>query len=332
MERLTTVFSGTRIIIDPALQLGLPKAIALMAEKRLVAATQDALQKLGEALRLRGYSARTCQVYEGQTKQFFAWARKQPAAITGEDVRTYLMHLAQERYVSASARNQARSAIYFWCEHVLDKPQLMNDAPRAKEPRRLPVVLSREEVTKLFAAVANLKHRAALLVIYAGGLRVSEAARLKVSDVDGERHMVLVRGGKGAKDRYTIIANAALEALREYWRIYQPKEWLFPSDRPDRPISPRTIQAVFRQAKDRAGIQKAATVHTLRHSFATHLLEDGADLRYIQELLGHKDPRTTLLYTHVSQDAKRRIRNPLDGLALKEKEGEYGVDLRQPPF
>ena len=177
---------------------------------------------------------------------------------------------------------------------------------------------------------AARKHRAILLVIYAAGLRVSEAARLKVADVDGKQRRLFVRGGKGGKDRYTIIAETALEALRAYWRVYQPKEWLFPGDRPDTPISPRTIQAVFSQAKERASIGKAATVHTLRHSFATHLLEDGVDLRYIQELLGHEDPRTTQLYTHVSRGKVERIRSPLDGLALKE--GGEAYVIVEPPF
>jgi len=288
------------------------------------------LRQLADGLRLRGYSDRTLQAYQGQIGRLLRWVGKPPSAIAAEDVRAYLLHLAQEGKASASSRNQARNAIKFLYAEVLQEPGKVEDVPRARERQRLPVVLSREEVVGLFAAVENLKHRAILLVIYAAGLRVSEAARLKVADVDGKQHRLFVRGGKGAQDRYTIIAETALEALREYWRVYRPKEWLFPSDRPDKAISPRTIQAVFKQARERAGIRKAATVHTLRHSFATHLLEDGVDLRYIQELLGHKDPRTTQLYTHVSRGKVERIRSPLDGLALKE--GGEGYVIVEPPF
>ncbi|MFQ6079366.1 MAG: tyrosine-type recombinase/integrase, partial [Thermodesulfobacteriota bacterium] len=149
---------------------------------------------------------------------------------------------------------------------------------------------------------------------YAGGLRVSEAARLRVADVEVERRMVFIRGGKGGKDRYTLLADAASEVLRAYQAEYKPGGWLFPGAKPGTHVSPRTIQKVFEAAREKARIRKDATVHTLRHSFATHLLESGTDIRHIQELLGHKDPRTTQRYTHVSSRALGRIRSPLDDL------------------
>ncbi len=264
-------------------------------------------------------------------ERFLRWIGKTPEAITADEVRAYLLHLGQDGKALASYRNQALSGLKFLYKKMLKEPDKVKGVPRAKEPRRLPAVLSGKEVIRLFAAVENLKHRAILLVVYAAGLRVSEAARLKVADVDGERRRIFVRG-KGEKDRYTIIAETALEALRDYWRVYQPQDWLFPGAQPDRHISARTIQAVFRQARERAGIRKEVTVHTLRHSFATHLLEDGVDLRYIQELLGHKDPRTTQLYTHVSNREIGRIRSPLDDLTLKEEGGVYEVEAIEPPF
>jgi site-specific recombinase XerD len=290
VEWLLDLFADEKVEVDPTLRLGAQRVGA-------DSTTGTALRALEEELKLRGYSPRTRKAYLGHVERFLKRAGKKPEDITADEVRQYLLHLAQESKVSASYRNQALSAIKFLYEEVLKEHSIVRGVPRAREPHRLPVVLSREEVVRLFGAVENLKHRVILLLIYAGGLRVSEAARLKVGDIDGERRMLFVRGSKGMKDRYTLIADTALEALRDYWRLYRPKDWLFPGAKPNRHISSRSIQKVFGKAKEAVGIQKEATVHTLRHSFATHLLEDGVDLRYIQELLGHKDPRTTQLYT-----------------------------------
>ncbi|MGQ9629148.1 MAG: tyrosine-type recombinase/integrase [bacterium] len=281
VERLRALFGGEGVEVDAALRLD-----ARCAE--IEKAADATLQVLEGELRLRGYSPRTRKVYRGHVERFLKWGGRKPADITSDEVRQYLLHLAQEQSLSASYRNQALSAIKFLYEEVLKERHTLRGVPRAREPRRLPVVLSQGEVIRLFAAVENLKHRAIPLLIYAGGLRVSEAARLKVGDIGGERRMLFVRGGKGAKDRYTIIADVALEALRDYWKAYQPRDWLFPGDRPGGHISTRTIQAVFKRARERAGIRKAATVHTLRHSFATHLLEDGVDLRYSRSYWGTK--------------------------------------------
>jgi len=319
VERLLELFAGEEVEVDPALRPG----------RDIVGNTLAAVEA---ELKLRGYSSRTCKAYLGHIERFLKQMGREPRELGVQDVRTYLLHLVEDKKTSTSYRNQAVSAIKFLYEKVLKEPHKVEGVVRAKEPRQLPVVLSRDEVTRLFSAVDNLKHRAILLVIYAGGLRVSEAARLKVADVDGERRMLFVRGGKGAKDRYTIIADVALDALRDYWRVYRPQDWLFPGARPGSHISPRTIQEVFRRARDKAGIRKEATVHTLRHSFATHLLEDGVNLRYIQELMGHKDPRTTQLYTHVSRREIGRIRSPLDKLMLREGGGVYEVDEVEPPF
>ena len=308
VERLVALFKGEHIEVDPALQ-------------RDGETSQRILAAVEEELTLRRYSPRTHEAYLGHLRRFVSHFGQAIESLDRVELRAYFLELVQSG-ISWSYQNQAISAVKFLYRHVLKRPEVLEDLPRpVRRKKQLPAVLSREEVRRLFEAVDNLKHRAILLVIYAGGLRVSEAARLKVSDVDGERKQVFVRGGKGGKDRYTIIGEQALEALREYWRVYHPREWLFPGARPDRHISPRTIQAVFRRARDEAGIQKDATVHTLRHSFATHLLEDGVDVRYIQELLGHEDVRTTQRYTHVSDPAQ--IRSPLDELSLKDEEIAY---------
>jgi integrase/recombinase XerD len=315
VERLVSLFEDECVEVDPALHRDWETI------RRILGAVENELT-------LRRYSPRTHEAYLGHLKRFLNHFGKDAETLDGAELRDYFLGLVQSG-ISWSYQNQAISAVKFLYRYVLRQPELLDDLPRpVRRKKQLPAVLSRDEVRRLFEALSNLKHRAILLVIYAGGLRVSEAARLKVSDVDGERKQVFVRGGKGGKDRYTVIGEPALEALREYWRVYRPRDWLFPGARPDKHISSRTIQAVFQRARDKAGIRKDATVHTLRHSFATHLLEDGVDVRYIQELLGHEDVRTTQRYTHVSDPA--RVRSPLDELKLKEEGGVY--EVVQVPF
>lgn len=319
VERLVSLFAGDKVELDPALHRDWDTI------ERILTAVENELT-------LRRYSPRTHQAYLGHLRRFLNHFGRAAETLTGNELKAYFLDLVHSG-VSHSYQNQAVSAVKFLYRHVLQRPEVLTNLPRpVRKKKSLPAVLNRSEVRRLFQAVDNLKHRAVLLLIYAGGLRVSEAAQLKVSDVDGERRRVFIRSGKGNKDRYTIIGDAALEALRDYWRVYRPNDWLFPGTRPDVHISPRTIQTVFKRARDAVGIHKDATVHTLRHSFATHLLEDGVDLRYIQELLGHEDIRTTQRYTHVSNRDIGRIRSPLDGSTLKEGEGVYEVIEVEVPF
>jgi site-specific recombinase XerD len=175
---------------------------------------------------------------------------------------------------------------------------------------------------RLFAAVRNPKHLAVLAIVYSAGLRVSEVVRLRPGDLDRDRGLIHVRGAKGRKDRFTLLADAGLAAVDRYLEGRDPGTWLFPGNQPSRHLSPRTVQKVVEVARIRAGIEKPVSVHTLRHSFATHLLEAGTDLRFIQELLGHQNPRTTQLYTHVSTRSLGRIRSPLDALSADPSGGE----------
>ena len=184
--------------------------------------------------------------------------------------------------------------------------------PRGRKRKTLPVVLSMEEVRTVLSAVTNLKHKTILTVIYSGGLRISEAVRLKVTDIDSERMTIRVRQGKGKKDRYTLLAKGTLELLRIYWKQHHPKDWLFPGEDVSVPLSVSTVQKALRDTVMRTGIRKRCSVHTLRHSFATHLLEHGTDLYYIQQLLGHASPRTTTVYLHLSRKDLSLITNPLD--------------------
>jgi site-specific recombinase XerD len=181
-----------------------------------------------------------------------------------------------------------------------------------RREKKLPVILSYHEVQTILSGIANIKHRAVLITIYSAGLRLSEALHLRVVDIDSQRMLIRVDQGKGHKDRYTILAERALTILREYWKACQPVNWLFPGDRNDRPMGPSTIQRVFKLARERAGIQKPASVHTLRHCFATHMLEAGTDIYYIQQLLGHGSTRTTSIYLHLGKKALSRATSPLD--------------------
>ena len=182
--------------------------------------------------------------------------------------------------------------------------------PRAK--RKLPVVLDLSEVQSLFAVTKNLKHKAILMMTYSSGLRVSETARLKLTDIDSKRMMVRIHQGKGGKDRYSILSQTALEQLRQYWRKYRPKKWLFEGAKKDEPITPHSIQLLFYAARKCAGITKPASIHTLRHSFATHLIEAGTSLHHVQMLLGHRSPTTTTVYLHVSRLNLAQVISPLD--------------------
>ncbi|MEI6154924.1 MAG: tyrosine-type recombinase/integrase, partial [Deltaproteobacteria bacterium] len=182
--------------------------------------------------------------------------------------------------------------------------------PRAKT--KLPIVLDLSEVESLFAVTKNLKHKAMLMIIYSSGLRVSEAARLELTDIDSKRMVVRIRQGKGGKDRYSILSQTTLEHLRQYWRKYRPTKWLFEGEKKNDHITSGTIQHVFYAAKKRAGVTKPASVHTLRHSFATHLIEAGTSLHHVQLLLGHRSPTTTTVYLHVSRLNLAQVKSPLD--------------------
>lgn len=202
------------------------------------------------------------------------------------------------------------------------KKKFVYEVKRPRKDKKLPVVLSKEEVAKIISSVDNIKHRAILMLVYSAGLRVGEVVRLKPEDIDSKRMLIHIKGSKGRKDRYTLLSEKTLEVLRAYWKKYKPEKWLFGGAREGRYLSIRSVQKIFEQACKRAGIRKEITIHGLRHSFATHLLEGGTDLRYIQELLGHKDSKTTEIYTHVSTQSLGKIKSPLDSIDLKEGGGD----------
>jgi len=277
----------------------------------------DLLEGIREALTLRGYSPRTRKVYLGHLRRFLQWcvegdarAPQNPEAQS----QAYLLELVERRRVSRSYQNQVVSALRFMCESVLGQPMLALRIPRPRKEHRLPEVLSPDEVARMLERARNPKHRALLMLLYSAGLRVGEVVRLRPSDLDVERGLVRVRMGKGRKDRHTLLAKRALEAVRIYLAAYPTESWLFPGITPDRHLTTRSVQRVAKRAAQAAGITRDVTTHTLRHSFATHLLEGGTNLRVIQELLGHQSARTTQIYTHVSKSVLESVRSPLDNL------------------
>jgi integrase/recombinase XerD len=270
-------------------------------------------------MELKNLSPRTIKTYLYWMKQFTIHYGKSPEQLGDEEIRDYLHYILKNKKASQASMNQAYSALKFFYERTLQREWNGSKIPRSKIPKKLPVVLSQDEVQRIFSATKNLKHLAALMVIYSGGLRVGEAVKLKLSDIDKERMTIRIRQGKGAKDRYTILGERSLEVIREYWHAYHPQNWLFPGKKTGNYLSVSSIQRAFQGSLTRAGISKQASVHTLRHSFATHLLERGIDLYFIQRLLGHTSPKTTSVYIHVARKNIAQIKSPIDFLYDDEK-------------
>jgi site-specific recombinase XerD len=279
--------------------------------------------KLAEEMRkdmeLRNLSPRTIDCYLGHMKNFSAYFNKSPKDMGDNEIRRYLLYLKREKKSSQATINQAYSAMKLFYVMTLGRTWNHKKLPRSKKERRLPTVLSMEEIKAIFAATHKLKYRAFFMTTYSGGLRINETVHLKVSDIDSDAMVIRVYQGKGRKDRHTLLGKRALGVLKAYWEIYRPKDWLFPSPRdPKQPVNSSSVGRVFAKTAKAAGITKHATVHTLRHSFATHLLESGADLYYIQRLLGHRSASTTAIYLHVSRRDLAKITSPVD--LLKDDE------------
>ena len=269
-------------------------------------------------LKMKRYSPNTIRTYTDLFEEFINYyPQLDPKEISEKEIISFIRYLVDERQISASYQNQSINAIKFYYEQVLGGRKKFYFIERPRRERRLPVVLSEQEVVKLFEVTANIKHKCLLMLLYSAGLRISEALHLKINDIDSERMQITIRNAKGNKDRLGLLSEGLLPILREYFRLYDPKEYLFEGINGNQ-YSGRSAQSVLRQAVSKASIRKRVTLHTLRHSFATHLLENGTDLRYIQTLLGHNSSRTTEIYTHVSTKALGQIKSPLDQLTFKE--------------
>ncbi len=277
-----------------------------------------------EELERRNYAQATIDCYLRIVAEFSLHFHRPPNQLGPEHIRQYQAHLFGRRKLAPSTVTQRLAALRFFYIKTLRKPWSVAETPYPKKVQRLPIILSAEEVAQLIDSAVTAFHRILLMTLYATGVRRAELARLKITDIDSRRMIIHIQGGKGRKDRDVMLSPKLLEALREYWRGLRrkPTNWLFPGGRShtgDRHISPKTIWNACENAAQRAGIRKKIHPHTLRHCFATHLLESGADLRTIQILLGHRDLEETTIYLHLSQRHLNATASPLDSLQLKEK-------------
>ena len=270
-------------------------------------------QRMLQDLQLRNYSPHTISAYVRCVADFARHFNQSPDQLGPEQIRAYQLFLV-ERKVSWSLYIQNICALRFFYQFTLGQKWVVEEIAYPRHVKKLPTVLSPEEVIAVLHAAGGLKHEAILTTLYAAGLRVSECASLLVTDIDSQRMVIRVEQGKGHKDRLVMLSPRLLELLRRYWKVCKPRHWLFPGEDPQKPLAHATIYRACRHAGERAGLSKAISPHTMRHCFATHLLESGTDLRTIQLLLGHRNLRTTAVYLHVSNLALRNTVSPLDRL------------------
>lgn len=296
-------------------QLGLPPLKPLTAQQRKIhPVNQQAYDDMVAQLDLKAYSPSTKRIYLGEFVHFLELIKSKPVnELTEARLKDYFLYCVQELQMKERKMNGKINALKFYYEKVARRPKMFFNIPRPKKPRTLPKMLSKKEVRRLFATVKNQKHSIALQLCYGMGLRVSEVVNLKIKDIDSSRMQVGIRGAKGKKDRYVPLPKSLLPQLREYYKAYRPKEYLLEGQYGGA-YSKSSVQHIFKKAMRHAGIHKEIGIHGLRHSYATHLLESGADVRFIQELLGHHSIKTTQVYTNVTQASLSQIVSPLDQL------------------
>lgn len=271
-------------------------------------------QSMDDAMVLRGFAARTRKSYLSCVTALAQYYHASPDTLSPEQLQHYLLHLITEKKLAYASVNQAACAFRFLYGRVLKQPEAHLDIPMAKVPKHLPRILARDEVIRLIQTAKNLRARTLLMTTYAAGLRVSEVCALQVRDIESQpdRMCIKIRDGKGGKDRFTLLSPRLLDALRLYWRCYRPRQWLFPNPGGERPIDHKIAQRLYCAARDAAGLGSEGGIHTLRHCFATHLLESGVDLHTIQRLLGHGHISTTLRYLHLAQSRLTGATSPLE--------------------
>jgi integrase/recombinase XerD len=272
-------------------------------------------QRMREDMAIRNLSPGTQELYIYHVAAFARHFGKSPDQLGPEEVRRYQLYLVEQKGLSSSAINVAVCALRFLYRITLGQTWDVERIPLARREKKLPEVLSPEEVTRFFQAITSTKYRTLLITAYAAGLRVSEVTRLRVADIDSRRMTIRVQQGKGRKDRYVMLSPRLLTLLRDYWRAYRPSDWLFPNGH-EQPLAQKAVRRVCKKAWQASGLRKPVTPHTLRHCFATHLLEAGTDLRTLQVLLGHRSPTTTARYTHVAIPNIQQTRSPLDSLPM----------------
>jgi site-specific recombinase XerD len=271
-------------------------------------------QRMNDAMVLRGFAERTKESYLAGVSGLAKYYRCSPDTLDAAAIQAYLLHLITEKKLAYASVNQAACAIRFLFGEVLRQPAIWFEIPMAKVPKRLPLILSRDEITRLFAHCRTLRERTLLETVYATGLRLSEVCALELSDIESapDRMCIKVRQGKGAKDRYTTLSPRLLESLRRYWHAFRPRRWVFPNRAGNAQIGEQTVQRLYGAVRDAAGLPPGGGIHTLRHCFATHLLEAGVDLHTIQRLLGHGHISTTMRYLHLAQSRLTGTPSPLE--------------------
>jgi len=275
-------------------------------------------KKMIKEMILRRFSPHTQRSYLASVAGLARYYNEAPEQINKQMIQDYLVHLMQERKLAWSSCNAIVCALRFFYHQTLGIDSTFLTIPPRKKVQQLPEILSTDEVECMLCAVTNQKHRTVLMTTYAAGLRLSEVVNLKLTDIDSKRMMIRVRQGKGSKDRYTILSKRLLQQLRMYWKRYHPSLWLFSGRKPGQPMPASTAAAIYYNAKNKAGIKKGKGIHTLRHCFATHMLEAGVDLRTIQVLMGHSSIMTTIIYLQVSRKRLSSIQSPLDLLNIPD--------------
>ena len=312
LKKLFDLFSDKRIKINSDFDMFAGQEYILQYFQRYYAF------KLKEILKLKGYSSETIKVYCNHLKSFIKHSNKDPDNFNVNDVNNYSYYLLDEEENSSSYVNQFISMAKIFLEIILKKSAEELRIIRPQKKKKLPIILNKNEIKKIINSLSNLKHQTILSITYSAGLRVSEVVNIKLKDIDRERMLIHIRSGKGYKDRYTILSQKVMDKIELYISAYNiendGESWLFPGRDKSKHLTTRSVQRIFKKGCRKAKIKKNVSVHSLRHSFATHLLEQGVDLRYIQELLGHSSTKTTEIYTHVSNLEKRKIINPFDKL------------------
>jgi len=277
----------------------------------------EKFHELKKELIIQKYRRNTIKSYLKSNVELIRFSKKEPIDVTGEDIKNYLYYLSNEKNYKSTTLDVVINGLKFYYSQILKK-KFIYEVERPRKNKYLPTVLNKSEIKAIVKSIDNLKHKTMILLIYSGGLRVSEASTMRVQDVDFERETVTIKNSKNRKDRVTLLAATLVKTLKKYLELYEPKYWLFEGQNRTSHISIRSIQKVFELAKKKAGVIKETGIHGLRHSFATNLLEEGTDIRYIQDLLGHASPKTTMIYTHVCTKKLTNIKSPLDGIDLED--------------
>jgi len=327
IEIIKNVFDGKAIVdyslpADSDQERQVPAVVKWSAESAVVIGDlntilsnpmhKKAMDAYVAMLRLKNYSENTVKNYSSWFRIYLQhFPDRKPSTITKVEIMDFLINYRENEKWSSTIQNQLINSIKFFYEKILEQPKEMYDLPRAKKPYILPTVFSKKEIFGIIENIRNIKHKSMISLAYAGGLRVSEVVNLKLTDIDSSRMVIILRQAKGKKDRQVMFSENLQEILKEYCTLFKPKVWLFEGHDGNR-YSARSVQEVFKKAKEDAGVTKKGSIHALRHSFATHLFESGTDILSIKELLGHASLRTTMTYTHVSKKQLNKIKSPFD--------------------